>query len=61
MSKVKFLKLKFYLPKKEEQQKIANCLSSIDNNIEEQKNKIKTLEKHKKGLMQGLFVNSEVN
>ena len=48
------------LPKdKQEQQKIANCLSSLDNLIEEQNKKIESLKKHKKGLMQGLFVNNE--
>ncbi|MEA2018664.1 MAG: restriction endonuclease subunit S [Campylobacterota bacterium] len=57
----KFLKeINFRVPcKKKEQKKIANCLSSLDNLIEEQNKKIKTLEKHKKGLMQQLFVNSE--
>lgn len=40
-----------------EQQKIANCLSSVDDLIEAQKVKIKTLKKHKKGLMQQLFPN----
>jgi len=39
----------------EEQQKIADCLTSIDNKIEAQANKIETLKLHKKGLMQQLF------
>jgi type I restriction enzyme S subunit len=38
-----------------EQQKIANCLSSIDNLISTQAEKITTLKAHKKGLMQQLF------
>ncbi|WP_367106653.1 restriction endonuclease subunit S [uncultured Psychrobacter sp.] len=38
-----------------EQQKIADCLSSLCNLIESQDNKIKTLKKHKQGLMQQLF------
>lgn len=42
-----------YNPK--EQQKIANTLSSLDNLIKEQSNKIEQLKSHKKGLMQGLF------
>lgn len=40
-----------------EQQKIANCLSSIDDLIEEQSKKIEDLQYHKKGLMQQLFPN----
>ncbi|MDB9960471.1 restriction endonuclease subunit S [Oceanihabitans sp.] len=38
-----------------EQQKIANCLSSVDDLIEEQAQKTDTLKAHKKGLMQQLF------
>ena len=38
-----------------EQQKIAETLSSLDNLIKEQSNKIEQLKSHKKGLMQGLF------
>ncbi len=38
-----------------EQQKIASCLSSIDDLIETQTEKIETLKDHKKGLMQSLF------
>lgn len=41
--------------KKEEQQKIADCLSSIDELIDAESRKLKTLEKYKKGLMQKLF------
>lgn len=41
--------------KKEEQQKIAECLSSIDELINAESRKLKALEKHKKGLMQKLF------
>ena len=44
------------LPKDpKEQQKIADCLSAIDELIIQQADKILQLEKHKKGLMQGLF------
>ena len=39
----------------EEQQKIANCLSSLDELIELQSQKVEALKKHKKGLMQQLF------
>ncbi len=41
--------------KKEEQQKIADCLSSIDDLIDAESRKLKVLEKYKKGLMQKLF------
>lgn len=40
---------------KQEQQKIASCLSSLDNLIAAQTDKIEQLKLHKKGLMQGLF------
>lgn len=43
------------LPSKAEQQKIADCLSSLDNRINAQSQKIEALKLHKKGLMQGLF------
>lgn len=39
----------------EEQQKIADCLSSIDGLIDAESRKLKALEKYKKGLMQKLF------
>lgn len=48
-------KLTVYLPKSEEQQKIAGCLSSLDALIAAQADKIDTLKSHKKGLMQQLF------
>lgn len=38
-----------------EQQKIADCLSSIDELIDAERRKLKALEKYKKGLMQKLF------
>jgi type I restriction enzyme S subunit len=40
---------------KEEQQKIASCLSAVDELIIAQQEKIEQLQQHKKGLMQGLF------
>jgi type I restriction enzyme S subunit len=42
-------------PQLEEQQKIADCLSSIDDLITTQTQKIDALKAHKKGLMQQLF------
>ena len=41
-----------------EQQKIADCFSSLDNLIEAQTEKIEGLKEHKKGLMQQLFPNT---
>jgi len=56
MSKVAFMKLKFDFPKKEEQQKIANFLSSIDKSIENITNQIDDSVIFKKGLLQKMFV-----
>lgn len=42
-------------PKKEEQQKIADCLSSLDELITAETQKLDALKTHKKGLMQQLF------
>lgn len=44
-----------FLPSVEEQQKIASCLSSIDELINAQSKKLEALKLHKKGLLQGLF------
>ena len=38
-----------------EQQKIASCLSAVDDLITAQQEKIEALQQHKKGLLQGLF------
>lgn len=49
-------KVRLKIPKTErEQQKIADCLSSLDELIIAQSEKIEALKEHKKGLMQGLF------
>ena len=42
-------------PSKEEQQKIASCLSSLDEVIAAESQKLDLLKDHKKGLMQNLF------
>ena len=42
-------------PQKEEQQKIADCFSSLDELIEATSRKVEILKEHKKGLMQQLF------
>lgn len=48
--------IKIYYPNNQkEQRKIASCLSSLDNLIKAQAEKIEQLKLHKKGLMQGLF------
>lgn len=44
---------------KQEQEKIADCFSSVDELITVQAKKIETLKTHKKGLMQGLFPSIE--
>lgn len=50
-----FLKYKFLVPKPNEQQKIASCLSSLDEVIAAHSQKLGLLKEHKKGLMQNLF------
>ena len=44
----------------QEQQKIADTLSSLDNLIEANSKKVETLKEHKKGLMQQIFVSEEI-
>lgn len=44
-----------YAPEKKEQQKIADCLSSLDDLIMVERQKLMALKDHKKGLMQELF------
>jgi type I restriction enzyme S subunit len=53
-----FLKIKEKLPCFEEQTKIADCLSSLDDLINAHVKKYELLKTHKKGLMQGLFPSS---
>ncbi|KPA19717.1 type I restriction modification DNA specificity domain protein [Candidatus Magnetomorum sp. HK-1] len=47
--------LNIMIPMEAEQQKIAYCLTSLDELITAQSQKIEALKAHKKGLMQGLF------
>ena len=51
-----FIKVKVNLPCLEEQEKIANFLSSIDEKIEKIENEVENLKEFKKGLLQRLFV-----
>ena len=56
ISGTRLLNITVYYPKNhKEQQKIAECLSSLDELIMAQVDKIGSLKLHKKGLMQGLF------
>jgi type I restriction enzyme S subunit len=53
-----FKELSISVPSISEQQKIASCLSSLDELITAQTEEIAQLQLHKKGLMQGLFPNN---
>lgn len=56
LSKTNIYKIEVLVPPTiNEQQKIASFLTSLDELITEQSNKIEQLKQHKKGLMQGLF------
>lgn len=60
LSKEDILSFCIKIPKKiEEQQKIADCISSLDDLISAQIEKIEALNQHKKGLLQGLFPSIE--
>ncbi|MBR5174632.1 MAG: restriction endonuclease subunit S [Bacteroidales bacterium] len=50
-----FFNLSVLTPSIDEQQKIAFCLSSLDNTIQAESDKLDALKAHKKGLMQQLF------
>ncbi len=55
VSPEKFLETLIYLPSLPEQQKIADCLTSLDDLIAAQSQKVETLQAYKKGLLQNLF------
>jgi type I restriction enzyme S subunit len=55
ISKNTFRNLKVPIPKKIEQQKIATCLTSLDDLITAHTQKLEALKDHKKGLLQNLF------
>lgn len=48
-------RVKLPVPAQEEQQRIANCLSSLDTQITAESGKLAALKTHKRGLMQQLF------
>jgi len=51
--------MKIYSSSILEQQRIADCLSSLDDQIAAQAAKLESLKRHKKGLMQQLFPQGE--
>jgi len=51
----KFLSISVWVPSPAEQQKIADCLTSLEDLIAAQTQKLEGLKAHKKGLMQQLF------
>lgn len=55
LNKNDFLKLRVALPTPAEQQRIAECLSSVDELMSAQARKVDALKTHRKGLMQRLF------
>lgn len=56
LSKANIYKIVSVVPKKiDEQQMIIDCLSSVDELIKQQLNKVEELKQHKAGLMQGMF------
>lgn len=55
LSKTNIKKIKVAVPKPKEQQKIADCLASLDELITVEAKELDTLKTHKKGLMQQLF------
>ncbi len=57
VSEIKKFQLNY--PKPDEQQRIANCLTSLDDLIAAQSQKLNALKTHKQGLMQQLFPSVE--
>lgn len=55
LSKTNIEKIQAAVPRIPEQQRIADCLSSLDELIAAQARKVEALKTHKKGLMQQLF------
>lgn len=55
ITKSKIISIPVLAPSLPEQQKIASCLSSLDELIEAESQKLELYQKHKKGLLQNLF------
>lgn len=55
------MNFKLHLPSPMEQQRIADCLSSIDELIKSENRRLEELKKHKNGLMQQLFPSAELD
>ena len=47
------------VPHRDEQEKVADCLSTLDARIEEQAQRIDALRRHRQGLLQQLFPSPE--
>lgn len=54
-----FVRMPLCAPGREEQQRIADCLSSLDTRITAESNQLAALKTHKQGLMQQLFPSPE--
>lgn len=61
IGKAEVLALQIYAPSLPEQQRIADCLSSLDTQITAETNQLTALKTHKQGLMQQLFLAPEVS
>ncbi|MES3043740.1 restriction endonuclease subunit S [Sphingomonas faeni] len=59
INSAQFLRYKFLVPIESEQQKIADCLSSIDTLIDVQRERTDALKMQKNGLLQQLFPSSD--
>lgn len=55
INKTQFSSVKVFAPGPDEQQRIADCLSSLDTQIAAESNQLAALKTHKQGLMQQLF------
>ena len=61
ISKTSIIKTKIYFPTIKEQEKISELFSLLNKKIELQQKKIEVLKMYKRGLMQKIFDNTEIN